>query len=423
MKISDYSVPGKQVKKLVCVTGDNNNKFYHMFEQNDGNFKVVYGRIESTSIEHSYPMSDWDKKYREKTKKGYNDITHLYTEKIEADIKDATTGAQVTAIQNAMVRQLIDELQAYANKTIKENYSVTQEDVTQAQVDEAQKILDNLVGHLRNQSTSTTINDCLLKLYRTVPRKMAHVKNHLVESGYSTSSLQRMLDDEQKLLDVMAGQVEAIKKQKEATRTQTGNSKSTMDMLEVLGLEVKEVSSKEAELIKKMMGNNSGQYKRAFSVVNKKTEGNFKSYVAKAKNQKCELFWHGSRNENWMNILQTGLLIRPAGVIITGAMYGNSVYFADKAQKSIGYTSLSGSYWAKGCSKKAFLAIYDVHVGNQKHIYNHTSACYDLNKKQLDREGFDSVYAHAGTSIRNNEFMVYSTEQSTIRYIVEIIER
>jgi poly [ADP-ribose] polymerase len=45
--------------------------------------------------------------------------------------------------------------------------------------------------------------------------------------------------------------------------------------------------------------------------------------------------------------MQTGLLIRPSGAVHTGSMFGDGIYFADKAQKSIGYSSLSGSHWTK----------------------------------------------------------------------------
>jgi poly [ADP-ribose] polymerase len=67
--------------------------------------------------------------------------------------------------------------------------------------------------------------------------------------------------------------------------------------------------------------------------------------------------------------MQTGLLIRPSGAVHTGSMFGDGIYFADKAQKSIGYSSLSGSHWTKGNENRAFLALFDVHVGNQKETY------------------------------------------------------
>jgi hypothetical protein len=41
---------------------------------------------------------------------------------------------------------------------------------------------------------------------------------------------------------------------------------------------------------------------------------------------KERLYWHGSRNENWFNIMQTGLLIRPSGAVHTGSMFGDGIY-------------------------------------------------------------------------------------------------
>ena len=101
-------------------------------------------------------------------------------------------------------------------------------------------------------------------------------------------------------------------------------------------------------------------------------------------------------------------------------MFGDGIYGANKAQKSIGYTSYRGSYWASGNSSNAYLAVFDFHVGNQKHITNHTYDCYSLNKSKLERDGFDSVYAHGGADLRNDEFIVYDAHQVTIKYLVEI---
>ena len=96
------------------------------------------------------------------------------------------------------------------------------------------------------------------------------------------------------------------------------------------------------------------------------------------------------------------------------------IYFANKAQKSIGYSSLRGSYWAGGSSNKGYLALFDVHTGNQKHITKHDSSCYSLSKSVMDREGTDSVYAHGGIDLRNDEFIIYEASKCTISYLIEM---
>jgi len=419
-KPADYSIPGKKTVKLVMVTSDNNNKYYNMHEQADGTIKVVYGRIQGSAVEHEYPGREWDKIYKSKTKKGYEDITHLYETK---EIIGATgeVVSQIVAISNKAVKALIEELQSFANKTIKENYTVSQNEVTEAQVTEAQRIIGELVKSLKSSSSVEALNELFLKLYRIVPRRMKNVRDHLVNS-YDVKIVNKMIEEEQKLLDVMAGQVEAIKKQKELEAEKSTDKKAVTEsnLLDIMGITVEEAKDSDIAKIKKLLGSNAHQFKKAFKVINTKTENRFIDQVGKSKNKKTEQFWHGSRNENWFNILQSGLLIRPSGVIHTGSMFGDGCYFADKAQKSIGYTSLSGSYWASGKSGKAYLAIYDVHVGEQKHYHKHTSECYSLNKAKLEKDGFDSVFAHEGANLRNNEYIVYDIAQTTIRYIVEI---
>ena len=67
-----------------------------------------------------------------------------------------------------------------------------------------------------------------------------------------------------------------------------------------------------------------------------------------------KFLWHGSKNENWLNILGTGLKLNP-NATITGKMFGKGIYFAPSATKSAGYTSMTGSYWANGRSNRAFM--------------------------------------------------------------------
>ncbi len=119
--------------------------------------------------------------------------------------------------------------------------------------------------------------------------------------------------------------------------------------------------------------------------------------------------------------MDKGWMIRPANAVITGKYYGYGIYWADKFKKSLGYTSHRGSYWANGSSDKAFLSLATVHVGNQlqtkKHEYWHS----DLDYKKLKTHGdYDSVFARGGADLINNEYIVYTENQCTIKYLVEI---
>jgi poly [ADP-ribose] polymerase len=320
---------------------------------------------------------------------------------------------------------------SFANKSIQRNYKVTQEAVSEQQVNAAQEVINAISSLLILGVDKKHVNDMLLKLYTIIPRKMDNVKSHLIGDVNSDSDLeraQRMIGEEQSTLDTMAGQVELLKQQKEAAKkaaeAEENGSKEEVEevtILDQMGLSIEVENDKETlDLIKKLMGSNVNQMKRVYKVVNNKTQAKFNKNLEKASVKKRRLYWHGSRNENWFNILQTGLLIRPSGAVHTGSMFGDGIYFADKAQKSIGYSSLRGSYWAHGGDNKAFLALFDVHLGNQKEILHHDSSCYKLCDSVLKKDGYDSVFAKGGADLRNNEFIVYKPEQCTVSHLIEI---
>jgi poly [ADP-ribose] polymerase len=419
-----------KVAKLIFVavnenaakgTAKQSNKFYNMTEKGDGTFVAEWGRVDSTSSKKVYPMSKWNTTLNQKTRKGYKDVTHLFKEITES--AGADTPEDIAAIENAVIRKLVEELQSYANNTVKQNYKVSSKAVTQAMVDEAQAIVDRLVGMLHTGTKKEDINNALLELYHVIPRKMGNVNDHLMDEDLTSDEAlkraRKLVDNEQETLDTMAGQVLLNTEVKEAEEEEKVTKKQK-NILEVMGLEMSEPSQKEIDMVKKMMGPNSGQFKRLYKVKNVQTDRKFKTALANVDNKKTELFWHGSRNQNWFNIIATGLLIRPSNAIHTGSMFGDGIYFADKAQKSIGYTSYRGSYWARGNDTKAYLALFRTHVGEQKHIKRHDSSCYSLNHSKIKAEGFDSVFAHGGADLRNNEYIVYQSQQCTVEYLVEI---
>lgn len=427
---------GLKYAKLIHVSvdngmTDNSNKVYIMEELSDGRIKCEYGRVGKNMVTVYKNGYEWDKIIREKTssKKGYTDVTDLLSEPVVDDSKPVNN--KVDSIKDAIVRKLVDELMAFANKSIQRNYKVTQDAVSEQQVKAAQEVINAISGLLVLGVDKKHVNDMLLKLYTIIPRRMDNVKSHLISDVNTDSDLeraQRLIGEEQSALDTMAGQVELIQQQKEAAKKAAeAEAKGDVDedaevtILDQMGLKIEvENDNDTLELIKKLMGPNVNQIKKVFKVVNNKTQEKFDKNLEKASVKKKRLYWHGSRNENWFNILQTGLLIRPSGAVHTGSMFGDGIYFADKAQKSIGYSSLRGSYWAHGGDNKAFLALFDVHLGNQKEILHHDSSCYKLSNSVLKKDGYDSVFAKGGADLRNNEFIVYKPEQCTVSHLIEI---
>lgn len=267
--------------KLIMVTENNNNKFYDMQENGDGTFTVVYGRIGSKSTTATYPISEWRTKYNEKIRKGYVDNTHLFA--IHTPDTDAST------IADASVRKLMESFFRYAKNSISHNYMVSASEVTQKQVDEAQNLVNELIGKVGSKVNVDDFNAKLLELFKIIPRRMANVKEHLLQVEPKTkdevNSLREKIVEEQSTLDVMRIQVEINEKQAESTTTQDA------DLLTVMGLKVEKIEDERiTKLIKLMMGEHSDKFIEAFSVTNLRTQYQFDKILTNQSNKKHNYF-------------------------------------------------------------------------------------------------------------------------------------
>ncbi len=414
-----------KVAKLICITTINNNKFYNMTENDNGTFTALYGRVGANAQTTTKPMSQWDKVYSEKTssKKGYKDVTDLFivegAEEVDAVTKVKKTIKDFLSSRSLAVVNIVKKLQGWAKGSIEENYTVSAENVTQKQVDKAQSLLNDIALYDLTTTNINAFNNLLLEFFSIVPRKMKQVKDHLINIDSDIlEQRNKIVSSEQDTLDVMAGQVQL---QQNITDTETTEEVVTVetDIISASGLELEEVTdSSVIATIKKLMGDQSHKFKQAYAVVNNKTQKGYDKQLNGATNKKEELFWHGSRNENWWSILTTGLLIRPSNAVHSGSMWSDGIYFASKCLKSMGYTSMRNSYYARGNSNEAILALYSVHVGNQDVRTKHDSSCYSITYNSIKAKGFDSVHAKAGASIMNDEFIVYQSQQCTVKYLV-----
>ncbi len=396
---------------LVMVTANNNNKYYRMIPHGD-TFSVEYGRVGSSCQKASYSMSQWDKKYNEKVKKGYVDQTHLVQDLIQKE--EPTTKDGYKEITNKAIAEIVEKLQSMAKQKIQQNYKVSSQQVTQAMVDEAQKVIDKLM----NSTKVKEFNIILLELFGVIPRKMSNVKDYLASNE---TDFARILKDEQDLLDVMRGQVVQHTVDNSKSEATTKEEKGET-ILEAMGLEFEEVTDEDVAMIKSLLGDCRDKFYKAWRVKNIKTQKRFDDFVEKEKVSKTKLLWHGSRNENWWSIINTGLVLRPTNAVITGKMFGYGIYYAPKARKSLGYTSLSGSYWARGNSNSAFMALMDVAYGKPYDVHSFDSKYYNFNYERLQQTcpGANCLHAHAGAMLRNDEIIVYKEEQCTIKYLVEL---
>ncbi len=394
-------------KYLIMINPNaNNNKIYHMIPQGN-QFVVKYGRVGGGLQSSTYPISQWNTKYKEKLRKGYQDKSELLDDLIVKNEPD-----EFKEIENKNIATIVYRLRQMASETIANNYTISANKVTQAMIDSAQSVINELI----TTKDIAKFNTKLLELFSIIPRKMGKVSDYLAQNN---DVIYDILKSEQDLLDVMRGQV--------SQNITTGSTKSpnTQDVtiLESMGLEFQETNSSDIRIIKSKLGKTAYRYCNSWKITNTKTQLTFDEYIVANNITNTQLFFHGSRSQNWWSIINSGLLIRPANAIYTGSMWGDAIYTANDADKSLGYTSLSGSRWANGNNNTGFLALFDTAYGAPYYVYDFHSEYYNMNYDKLQKYQPGATCLHARSDkgmLRKDEIVFYKPEQLTIKYLIEL---
>ena len=385
-----------QYKKLIMVTPDNNNKYYIMEYTGGSTFTAKYGRVESTETVIQKPFSDWHSVYNSKVKKGYKDVTDFVTTKVvqnqPIDPKLGTTG-------DNKVDEFLALMKRYTDNLVSTTYSVTAVNVSQAQVDEAQAALNLLVK--ADRKDEKYINSLLTELYMIIPRRMRHVRDHILPN----INLDKVLVQEQDNLDAMASQVAQVSSTAKKTRT-----KGQKNLLDVLGITMK--TGKACPDIQYLLDQRHGKRVEAIFECSKPTEdANIQDWMKDKKNKTTKILIHGTRCSSVIPILEQSLKIRPAGNFqFSGKVYGDGNYFSEVVQKSLNYT---------GNDNDKILLVYEVHTGNP-FVYDgwYKGNSFNLNLRELQSRGYDSTYVKAGNGLLNSEIIAYSEKQNMIKYII-----
>jgi len=391
---------------LIKVEPDaNNNKYYEMKDNEDGTFTAYYGRVGYDPQTSQYPISRWQTIYNQKTssRKGYTDITHLRAKEDTAEQKDRLD------TDSRIVKDIFNFLLASTKETVSKNYLLPVSGVTEAMVNEAQLILNDLVDN-RDKMEWERFNKSLLDLFKVLPRQMRQVQDNLLYLYGDVLGLSaKIIQNEQDLLDSLKGQIVVVQNGNEVTSSQS--------LFDTLGIKVSDITPQDEQLIKRQLSDIRDMYYQAVSVTNLKTQKRYTEWLQNHSNQESMMLWHGSRHQNWISLLQKGLLLNPVGAIITGKMFGYGLYFAPRAKKSLGYTSYHNSYWAAGNSNRAYMGLFEVHVGNIKRYQTSQSS---LTFDKVRQMGYDSVMGEKGYSLINDEIIVYNEAQTNIKYLVEL---
>lgn len=300
------------------------NKFYEMeWDGKSPNFNVKYGRVESTEQTASYPIYQWDKKYNEKVNKGYKDVTHTVMVEVVKDDKNT----KLEKIQDTSVDSFLTLMKKYTDGLVSKTYTVKAQNVTQAQVNNAQALIDQLMKV--KKADKKVVNPLLLQLYMEIPRYMGNVNDYLLPALDLTKALQQEQDN----LDAMAAQVSIIKTADKKQAKKVGKT-----LLDVLGITMKQIKpTKDLDYLVKQLS--SSKIRGVFEIQKSDHDQVFDTWMGKQKNKQTRILIHGTRCTSVIPIIEQGLKIRPTGNYqFSGKAYGDGNYFSEVCSKSLSYT-------------------------------------------------------------------------------------
>ncbi len=446
----------KEFAVLHCanVTG-NNNKFYCLEIQenpktNECRLFSHYGRLGTSNI---YEIRDHDKngdalsedrcklefdkiiKKKEKgktVKRGVETIREIYS---RVDVVSPSVGS--TNIRNAssvavstntpMINtsnhdkesgRLIHHMVAenIHNTTINTTITFTARGfetplgpVTESHLDKATQALDHirdeLNGHTNLNHTHSSVKDANGEYFSLIPRHMSHV--------ISKSDMILTPDD-------IASEYELINNLRTAVRVGLNANNENIDGVTI---DLAQLAAKDVEFKRLVDKFETSKHRNHYAIQGYHVKNIFTldipsvstryTTTAKKLGNVHELF-HGTRTANLLSISLNGLIIPPTGAAhVTGRMFGNGVYAASCSTKALNYAV---GYWSgsRRSTKqaKAYILIVKFAMGKEhvatSHLYSGAPT------------GYNSVWARAGKSLLNDEFIVYNLNQATITHIIEL---
>jgi poly [ADP-ribose] polymerase 2/3/4 len=391
---------------------DNHNKFYMVetwpMPGEKVRFRVTWGRVGSKPQVNEKVVTRYhvEAQIREKLRKGYRKV-ELHRPDVEIIEKEDVKPAPPV---DPRVAQLVEWIFTEAGEHIQSFLAVAVEALGQAQIAEGRKLLAEAQkqytsyqgSHFMRDRKWASLASTVEAYYNAIPTKLpARVKRDQVVLDFCA----QFSEQENRLL-----QLEAAIATMKVQRQHPG-----FDHYQALGAEIKPLSPNDkihrslTDYIKR--GEVHGykiKVKDIFEVCIPQERAAYEQNASGIRRR--ELLFHGTRTQNVRHILRQGLIC--PSTASNGRMLGNGIYLADKSSKSANYCSASRP------TVPRMLLVVEAALGN----------CYvapEAKAFNAPPPGYDSVWGKAGKThiggmytLKNNEFVLYSPAQQTIRYLV-----
>lgn len=413
-------------KMLVCVdskdtkaggTGKDHNKFYRASYAN-GTIYYEYGRIGQTSTKGQKGGSeaDYEKLIRSKMKKGY----------VEVDVHQSEDLSVTANKDERVVKAIAADPQVEA--VVKQLVAVNKHDLFEGKFDLTIDVDGAIRTHI-GVLTSKTINKARTLLNRILKGEMDLIKEyfilipHVVPIGTPLTQIVSDWEDEKRVFNQLAQSVTDYEENKDK---QAKVEIADDEFASLFSVKLTPASADEINQIKAFFDKTKNDQHYGASrmkvvdalVINYSDEEVAKYENVHAKLGNVQQLWHGTTAQNVLNILRKGLFCpketdRTYG--ITGRMFGNGVYLSDQSTKSLNYSR--GGWGQQNNSDISFMFLTDTAMGREFKPKEGTHRMGDIPRLARDG-GYDSITVEAGNYVRNNEMIVWDTDQIRLRYLV-----
>ena len=416
----------EEVKLVFADVTDNHNKVWYGLLYDNNDCETRWGRVGYDLQSKMFPSAGrhfLEKKKSEKLKKGYTELKTIgaVTSSISsgATVKNSDlqqiARTQLIKSSNPTLERLIKRFVDANVHKITSSTQITYNSttglfatplgiVTMEGLTEARDLLAQLAPMIRNRKFGSNADALLSKYLRLIPQ-------HLGMGRFSTETVipdDNAIQKQNDLIDSLESSYQATQNNP-TPATPDKNSKPQEQVFRV-DLDVLTDQSERARLDrffetskKRMHGYDNVRVREIFKVTVHEMANGFERKTAPIK----EVF-HGTSQANCLSILKSGLKVSPPSTAaIAGKMFGNGIYGAINSTKSLGYTY---GRWGQGSGGDAgWLFICDFAMGK---VYETQYSCGKPS-------GYDSVWAKAGSSLHNDELIVYRNNQVNIRYLLE----
>lgn len=418
-------------KYLVKIDPETNAyNFYKIVPNNMGPRTLSvggsYGRIGAAEkdlnaeniIRKPYPSCMYWLKFYEKQNQGYQDMSDTMVEEDEelermfSEVKDVE--AEAADLATELYNKLRQSAREAVASQIDVNFLSEKAPFTKAQIAKGWK----LMADLGKSKTVDDFNKALLKLLAISPRRIDKfhgqtINSYLAQTGKTAGEQMSIF------ADIIAREESLLQAMEAVINTANPRFSKTPVLSPFGNIEISEPTEAEiADVKSRLEGSLINRVKKIYRVVCNDQQEKFDAYVAENNIQDIRMFWHGSRNENWISIIKNSLMLNP-NAVITGKMWGYGIYFAPSSLKSWGYTSYTGTVWANGDSNTAYMGLYATAYG----IPYCPTTRVDGTAGMMKEKGTNCLHAKKDVcGLYNDEVIFYNESAVCLQYLVEFGE-